>query len=66
MFRNSKQFSIFAVFLADKKAEDHTGLEDKMSFWPLSGSLQVRAEVQKRSSEQSWSHPLPVVFFSGE
>ena len=57
---------MFAIFLANKKVDDHTGLEDKMSFQPLSGSLQVKAEAQKRNSKKSWPHPLPVVFLFGE
>lgn len=55
-----------AIFSANKKVEDHTGLEDKMSFQPLRGSLQVRVDAQKRSSKKSWPHPLPVVFLFGE
>lgn len=57
---------MFAIFLANKKVEDHTGLEDKMSFQPLSGSLQVRVAALKGNSKTSWSHPLPVVFLFGE
>lgn len=66
IFGNCKHLRMFAIFLANKKVEDHTGLEDKMSFQSLSGSLQVRAAAQKGNSKKSWSRPLPVVFLFGE
>lgn len=57
---------MFIIFLANEKIENHTGFQDKMSFWLLSVSLQMRVEAQKKESEKSWPHPLPVVFLFGE
>lgn len=50
-FRNCRQFCMFTIFLANKKIENQTGLQDKMSFWLLNGSLQVRVKAQKREWE---------------
>lgn len=43
---------MFAIFLANKKAEVHTYFEYKVSFQPLSDSTQVRVEAQKRCSKK--------------